>query len=56
MTQWDEGHKVCYDEFMRRIEAIKNEIWMTSKEHDYGMIISVSSVMDIFDKYIPKEN
>ena len=57
MTQWDEGHKACYDEFMRRIEAIKNEIWMASfKENGYGMIISIDSVMDIFDKYIPKED
>ena len=60
MTQWDEGHRACYDEFMRRINAIKNDIWMASfkyKENDdYGMIISVSSIIDIFDKYIPKEN
>lgn len=60
MTQWDEGHKACYAEFMKRIEAIKNDIWMASfkiKENDdYGMIIPVSSIMDIFDKYIPKEN
>lgn len=60
MTKWDEGHKVCYDEFMKRINAIKNDIWMTSfkyKENEnYGMVIPISSVIDIFDKYIPKEN
>lgn len=58
MTERDEGYKACQEKYKRRIEAIRNDIWMAGMNMtgEYqGIWVRFKEIERIFDEYIPKE-